>query len=58
MVKPSTLFLQVKDSQNINSKKTERKRKKQANLTTGYSLNDVITEDAIRNHIAVITSSS
>ena len=54
----------IKGAHNITfkekKKKKERKTKqnKETNLTTGYTLCDVITEDTIRHDVALITSTS
>ena len=63
-IKPNTLSLLIKGAHNITfkekKKKKERKTKqnKETNLTTGYTLCDVITEDTIRHDVALITSTS
>ena len=54
----------IKGAHNITfkekKKKKERKKNnnKKTNLTTGYTLCDVITEDTIRHDVALITSTS
>ena len=58
--KLSTLSLQKKDPR-ISAPKYTHKTKtknKQTNLTTGYTLCDVNTEDTIRHNTALITSTS
>lgn len=64
LIKPNTLSLLIKGAHNITFKEKKKKKKekkklnKETNLTTGYTLCNVINEDTIRHDVDLITSTS